>query len=324
MLGLGLALLVERFDRRIRDPDELADAYGVPLLGTIPMRPGFAEAGAEALPAADADAFALLRARIRYFNVDRDVRTLLLTSAIPGEGKTTIALNLALAEATSGNSQVLLLEADLRRPVLAKRLALQITPGLGEILARSATLDAALRRVPVPLRISGNGSVHSFNIITAGALPPNPAELLASRAMADLLRALAKRFDPIIIDSSPTSVIPDPMPLMRLVSGTIIVGRLGSITRDSARELREQLGKLKAPALGVVANAVTPKTGYYERHRYANSTHRQRSYDALVSPWEDATRGPAPSPSPSEPPAIPRPNSSARRARTGPDRRGGR
>jgi receptor protein-tyrosine kinase len=282
LLGIGLAVVVERFDRRILEPNEFADAYGVPLLGTVPKRLAFADAGAKPVPATDAEAFSLLRARIRYFNLDRNVRTLLLTSALPDEGRTTIALNLALAEAASGNSNVLLLEADLRRPALAKRLALETSVGLGEILAGSATLRSALRRVPVPLATGGNGSIPSFNIITAGALPPNPMELLASQAMANLLSALAERFDPIIIDSPPVSVIPDAMPLMRLVSGAIIIGRLGSITRDSARELGDQLRKLKAPVLGVVANAVTGTAGYSDRHRYPFSAKPQRSDDPGV------------------------------------------
>jgi receptor protein-tyrosine kinase len=264
LVGLALAFGAERFDRRVRDAAELEEAYGVPVLGAVPDSESYAAAGTKALPTSDAEAFALLRARLRYFNVDRDVQSLLVTSAFPGDGKTTVALNLALAEAVAGNAKIVLLEADLRRPALARRLGIRQTPGLAEILSRNATLDSALHVVPAPGRPHRNGSTTAFSIITAGAIPPNPAELIESRAMIDLLSALTERFDLVIIDSPPTSVVSDAIPLMRLVSGVVIVSRIGLTTRDAARHLREQLTKLKASTLGVVANAMPAKgRGYY-------------------------------------------------------------
>ena len=117
----------------------------------------------------------------------------------------------------------------------------------------------------VPDAAMENGPSPCFAIITAGATPPNPAELVESRAMIELLSALSERFDLVIIDSPPTSVVSDAMPLMRLVSGVVIVSRIGVTTRDAARHLREQLRKLKAPTLGVIANSVSLKRdGYYQ------------------------------------------------------------
>ena len=264
LLGLGMVFLAERLDRRVRDPSELEQAYGVPVLGAVPQSPSYSGAGTQPLPGVEAEAFALLRARLRYFNVDREVRSLLVTSAIPGEGKTTVALNLAVAEAVAGNSRVALLEADLRRPALGQRLGLGSAPGLAEILSRNATLDEALCRVQVPGRGNGDGPAASFTVITAGAIPPNPAELVESRSMIDLLSALSEQFDLVIIDTPPTSVVSDAIPLMRLVSGVVIVSRIDVTTRDATRHLREQLRKLKAPTLGVVANAMPVKSrGYY-------------------------------------------------------------
>lgn len=284
LLGLGLAFLAERLDRRVRDVSELEDAYAVPVLGAIPESPSYSTAGTQALPPVEAEVFALLRARLRYFNVDREVRSLLVTSATPGEGKTTVALNLALAEAAAGNMSVVLVEADLRRPALRQRLALTRGPGLSEILSRNATIDEALTSCEIPGRGNGHGPTASFSMITAGASPPNPGELVESRAMIDLLGSLTERFDLVILDSPPTAVVSDAIPLMRLVSGVVIVSRIDVTTRDATRHLREQLRKLKAPTLGVIANAVPLKgRGYYGYGYYPSPYTSSDSEDGMTS-----------------------------------------
>ncbi len=274
LVGVGLAFGAARFDRRIRDPSDLEDAYGVPLLGTVSTRRSYAAIGRSVLPPSEAEPFALLRARLRYFNVDRDVRSLLVTSATLGEGKTTVALGLAIAEAAAGNSNVALVEADLRRPVLARRLDVDPMPGLAEVLSRNYEMEAAMRqlstrraaRLAVPGLDSRTYSRGSFTLIPAGAQPPNPAELLESRAMSELLSSLTQQFDLVVIDTPSPSVVPDAMPLLRLVNGTVIVARLNRTTRDAAQHLREQLEKLQSPTLGVVATAVPAKS----HRRYYN------------------------------------------------------
>ena len=247
LLGLGLAFLAERFDRRIRDCSELEEVYGVGVLGAVPFSRAIAMRGPAWRADATGEAFGILRARLRYFNVDHDVRSLLITSALPHEGKTTIAVNLAIAEAVAGSASTVLVEADLRHPKLARRLGLAAGPGLTEILTRNAKLNAALRHVYVGGAGGSNGATAGFSVITAGAMTPNPIEPLESRAMLDLLTALSERFDLVILDTSPPSVVPDAIPLMRLVTGVVIVARKNVITRDAARQLRDQLTKLRAP-----------------------------------------------------------------------------
>jgi succinoglycan biosynthesis transport protein ExoP len=300
LLGLGLAFLAERFDRRICDSSELEDAFGVALLGAVPFsrarelriraRPTAAVATArvELRSGASAEAFGLLRARLRYFNVDRDVRvvaetlapddrvvddaggrSLLITSALPYEGKTTIAVNLAIAEAVAGGTKTVLVEADLRRPRFGHRLKLGSGPGLTEILTRNANLDAAVRRVHVHGTGSNNGSTAGFSVITAGGLPPNPVELLEGRAMVDLLSVLSEQFDLVILDTPSPSVVPDAIALMRLVTGVVIVARKNVITRDAARQLSGQLNKLQAPTLGVVANEMSARSRGHREHAFA-------------------------------------------------------
>jgi polysaccharide biosynthesis transport protein len=257
LLGVGLAFVAERLDRRLRDVSELEEAYGAPVLGAVPASARFALAGTDPLAPREAEVFALIRSRLRYFNVDHDVRSLLVTSAVPGEGKTTIALNLAIAEAMAGNAKVLLLEADFRRPTLARRLGIQRGPGVGEILSRNISLDAAFQHVYVPRAGNGVGETATFTVLTAGALLANPTELVESHAMVELLAALSELFDLIILDSPPTSVVPDAIPLTRLVSGVVIASRLRVTSRDAAHQLRDQLIKLQAHTLGVIANAAS-------------------------------------------------------------------
>src|SRR5207302_1058290 len=133
LLGIGLAIGFERIDRRLNNPEQLESAIGLPLLGIVPMSPAYSHAkdgpAKLKLPGAEAEAFRLLRARLRYFDVDHPIRTVLVTSAAPGDGKTTVALHLAAAAATGG-ARVLLVEADLRRPTIAKQLTLDPTKGL--------------------------------------------------------------------------------------------------------------------------------------------------------------------------------------------------
>jgi len=274
LLGMCLVFVSERLDKRIRDPTELESAYGIPVLGVVPESHAYELAGTTPLPSVDTEAFALLRARLRYFNVDREVRSLLITSSTPGEGKTTVALNLAIAEATAGTGKVVLVEGDMRRPALAKRIGLKPVPGLAELLSHNATLDSVIHEVAVPRDTDDEPAAGpSFSVIVAGTIPPNPAELMESRAMADLLSTLAKRFDLAIIDTAPTLAVSDAIPLIRLVSGVLVVTRMNSATRDFARHLSEHLAKLNAPTLGVVANAMSVRAAgeYGYGYGYANT-----------------------------------------------------
>ncbi|MFL5779856.1 MAG: YveK family protein, partial [Thermoleophilaceae bacterium] len=131
LLGVGLAFLIDRLDRRLRDPKDVEDIVQRPVLGAIPRSRVLQRAriGQEALPPGEAEAFRMLRANLRYFNVDRDIRSVLVTSAAPGDGKSTVSSNLALAASEAG-TRTLLLEADLRHPTLARLMGLRSTPGL--------------------------------------------------------------------------------------------------------------------------------------------------------------------------------------------------
>ena len=154
LLGVGATLLVHRLDRRLREPDELEEAFGLPVIGAIPRSAAFARGKTHKVPDeidiahGEAEAFRLLRARMRYFNVDREVRTVLIVSAVPADGKTTVAVHLAAAAASSG-AKALLLEADLRRPTVSQRVGSTPSVGLAEVLTHGAELSEVTREISI-------------------------------------------------------------------------------------------------------------------------------------------------------------------------------
>lgn len=274
LLGAGLAFLFERLDRRMKDVGDLEKTYGLPLLGTVPESPALASSalGVSQLPFAEAEAFRMLRAKLRYFNVDRPLRSLFVTSVAPGEGKTTVAQHLAIAAASGSSSRVLLLEADLRRPRIAAAYGLEPLPGLAEVLTHQVALEDVVQQVAVGDTSNGTGRAKTLDVLVAGANPPNSAELLESAKMAHLLDEIASKYDFLVIDTPPTSVVADAIPLVSRVSGVIVVSQVGRSSRDAAAHLREQLERLGAPTLGVVANRVKASRGdtYYGYYGYAD------------------------------------------------------
>jgi len=283
LLGLGLTLLREQLDRRVRNVEDVEALYAVPVLGTIPQSRVIPELSpGEELPPTgmEGEAFRMLRANLRYFNVDRDVTSILVTSAAPQDGKTTVSWNIALAEARAGD-RVLLLEADLRRPAIARNLGLP-TPedGLSLVLAgASETADAVQK-------------VHGVDVLPAGPLPPNPAELIESQRMAELLAWAESEYDRVIIDTPPAAVVADALSLFNRVGGVVVVARLQQSEHAAAVNLRDQLLNTGAPVLGIVVNGVPApaESSYYRTHQGSDSFPAGGS-----EPETTAARSPGPS-----------------------------
>jgi capsular exopolysaccharide synthesis family protein len=269
LLGLGVAFLLERFDRRIREPRDLEAIYGLPLLGVVPESDALARSARRkgdpggAIPASEAEAFHLIRAHLRYFNVDKELRTLLVASAAPGDGKTTVARHLASAAARMGG-RVLLLEADLRRPTLAQQLDVSSGPGVSDVLIGAVLMNEAIQSVALD-QLSGEGSSgRTLDVLVAGAaLPPNPGELIESHAMEVLLEGVRSAYDLVVIDTPPLTAVSDAFPLLGKVDGVIIVGRVGRNRRDVAERLHQTLAGAGAPLLGVIANGFKATRGSY-------------------------------------------------------------
>lgn len=204
----------------------------------------------------------MLRANLRYFEVERPIQSVVVTSAAPGEGKSTVSWNLAAAGANAG-SKTLLIEAELRRPTFVREFKLRDGAGLSEILAGDASPWDVIQRFSSGA--SSNGSAHSgvMDVIVAGKIPPNPTDLLESGRMAELIRSAEETYDLVVIDTPPVAVVSDAIPLLKRAGGVIVVTLLGSTRRDAAGHLRRQLDGLGANVLGVVVNGVRGDDGVY-------------------------------------------------------------
>jgi capsular exopolysaccharide synthesis family protein len=263
LIGLLAVFLAERVDRTLRDEHEATEVFGLPLLGIIPSSRSLSKAAARKPLTATvvAEPFRLLRAQLRYFNVDREIRSVLVTSAAPGDGKSTVAWNMARTAASlAPDSSVLIVDADLRHSSVAAMTHLEPAPGLAEVLTRDVPIERAIRPFEVD-RPSG-GPPARLDVLTAGAPAPNPSELLESQKLRRLVEELHAQYDLVIFDTPPTSVVSDAIPLMTQVSGILIVVRLRNTRRDDAKRLHEQLVRLGAPALGLVLNDMSVAMGY--------------------------------------------------------------
>jgi capsular exopolysaccharide synthesis family protein len=255
-LGIGFAIWLERRDQRVRDAHDLETAFGRPILGRIPQSRRLARSspGTGALAPPEDEAFRTLRANLRHVMDEEGAQSVLVTSANPGEGKTTVAWNLARAEAAFG-ANVLIVEADMRRPVLARSLGASATPGLSQLLNAEASLEDLVQSTAFDERENGSASTARIDVLLAGTPPSNPAELLGSDRMQAVLETVPEAYDLVVLDTPPASVVSDVIPMFESVGGVVVVGRLGMTTYESAVELREQLETLDAPVLGVVVNS---------------------------------------------------------------------
>jgi capsular exopolysaccharide synthesis family protein len=275
LLGVGLVLLREQLDRRLKDMGDAESVFDLPVLASIPESRSISKADRHAgvVAGSEAEAFLMLRANLRYFNVDRELRSILVTSAAPQDGKTTVSWNMAVAEARAGQ-RVLFIEADLRRPTLSEVLAVPSSRGLSLVLAGAVDAKDALQHA------------QGVDVLLAGPLPPNPAELLESQRMRQLVHWAEQNYDRVIIDTPPAAVVADAIPLMNRVSGVVVVVRLGRSRRDAAEHLREQLANIEAPVLGVVVNGAPARTSTY----YYSSDERGLFAEPEAKPGRSAER----------------------------------
>jgi capsular exopolysaccharide synthesis family protein len=304
-LGGSLALLRETHDRRLRDSEEVTDVLDTPVLTTVPTSEAILQARSlqddAALPPAEAEAFRMLRTTLRYFHKGHGtIKSVLVTSALSGEGKTTVAHNLAVAAAEAGES-VVLIDADLRHPSLAAALRANPSPGLAEFL-RGETSEGVIRRVPLPAPVN-SATPRTLDVITAGTHSANPCDLLDSPQMKGIIRELEGRYDLVVLDVPPTAIVSDAVPLVSRVSGVIVVARLSKSTREATANLAEQLGRLDAPLLGVVINCLSRGDSRYG-YRYDYGYHYHQSGVPGLNGQPIPSRAPA-APAPVAPAQVP-------------------
>lgn len=262
LLGGGIALLRARLDDRVRDSEELSELWELPIVGLIPQTGTLKDSGRVVPEPAALEALSLARTNLRYLNVGGRVKTVLVTSALESEGKSTVTWNLAIAAALA-SSKVLVVEADLRRPKLSSRLSLS-GAGLSEVLAGMVSLDNTITTVEV----KGADSAHvatTVDVLPAGLVPPSPVALLEGPATKPLLAQLRERYDIVLIDTPPATVVADAVAISDEVDGVVIVSRLGTVRRGALKRLKEILTAVDAPVLGQIVNSdVAAKSyGYY-------------------------------------------------------------
>jgi succinoglycan biosynthesis transport protein ExoP len=265
VLGLGLAFAAAALDDTYKTSDEVRDALNLPVLGNIGRLPEAAQRnGIYQLVmllfprSAVAEAFRTMRTNVEFADVDSGLHSLLVTSASVGDGKSTVAANLALAFAQAGR-RTILVDADLRQPSLHTYFDLSNTFGLTTLL-RSEVIDTAqvVRVVDEP----------NLRVITSGPLPPNPAELLGSNRMRAIVGTLKSEADLVVFDSPPSAAVTDAAVLAGLVDGTIVVVAAGITRRHVARQLDESLTRVGGRVIGVVLNRIRSRDqdGSYETY----------------------------------------------------------
>lgn len=200
------------------------------------------------------ESYKMLRTNINYMNVDTDIKVILVTSSTAGEGKTTTSTNMAITFAKTGK-KTLLVECDLRKARVHKICSLPQEPGLTNILTEKTSMAAVIKKID---------GVDNLDIITAGHLPPAPAELLASHALENLIDEAKNEYDTIILDAPPVLNVTDAAILQRVCDGIILVVAAGETKKDAVRQAKRNLDKVNARLLGVVLTKIDQKSkGYY-------------------------------------------------------------
>lgn len=273
LLGFFIASMIAfvstSLDDSIKDPDQAADAVGVPTLGTIPrIKSGKDQRAAYKLatlryprsPAAEA--YRAIRTNIDFASIDAPIKTLLVTSAMPAEGKTVTAANLGVVFAQGGR-RVLLIDADLRKPGAHEIFGLPNVHGLTTLLGTDAVRADAIVQPTAQVNL---------DVLSPGTLPPNPADLLGSQRMRTVLASLSATYDLLIFDSPALEVLSDSAVISSFVDGTILVVDAGRSRKEPVRRAREALTRANANMIGVVFNGFSEQpSADYERYYGANS-----------------------------------------------------
>lgn len=267
ILGIGFAFLRNYLDRTIKNPEEI-EGKGISVLAWVPSIEELSELGSSQLEfivankpnATASESFKALRTRVMYSKLESELKTILVTSSVPGEGKTTVAINLSGSFALA-DKKVLLLDCDLRKPRIHSVFKSERFPGLSDYLFSNVTLEDIIR--PTKLQ--------NLSYITSGTIPPNPSELLGSKQMADFLEKLRSLYDIIILDSPPFISVTDPEILARVSDGTVLIVQANKTPLDAFLKTYGRIVNIDHHKfLGSVLNNFSLKSayGYYYNYYY--------------------------------------------------------
>ncbi len=292
MAALGVIFLIEYLDDSIKNNQDVEKLIGRSSLGAIALID--ADTTSRHLVSLTAprspvsEAFRVLRANIKFSEVDHPIRSMLITSSGAAEGKSTVTANLAVVTAQSGK-RVILVDADMRKPTVHKTFELTNAQGLTTaLLTNAGPVGAYLQPTDVP----------GLQILTSGPLPPNPAELLGSQRMADLVTELLGEADVVMFDSPPLLAMADAALLARICDGTLLVAQADATRREIFISALDQLQKSGARLIGVVLNQVSTRRGsyyyyyQYQYDRYADGGEDGKKINTRRWPWSKQTDRP--------------------------------
>jgi capsular exopolysaccharide synthesis family protein len=279
LFGIGLAFLFEYLDDSIRTKEDLERlAPTLPVLGLIPVLAAWRDRKESRLvtrsdPTSPAsEAYRSLRTSIQFLGLDRPVQALVVTSPNAAEGKTTTLTNLAVVLARAGQ-EVIVVCSDLRRPRLHEFFGVSNAVGFTSVLLGEAPLSVAVQRAP---------DLERVRVLASGPIPPNPSELLSSDRAAELLDALRRQADIVLIDAPPVLPVTDAAVLSTRVDGTLLVSTANVTTRKHLSRAIELLRHVDARMIGIVLNGVTEESGYgYAYKYYRDEQPKQRKLEAV-------------------------------------------
>jgi succinoglycan biosynthesis transport protein ExoP len=292
VLGVGLALLLDQFDTRVRTQEEAAEITGMPVIGAIRKLSGKALGGDPLTVLTDsrspaAEAIRKLRSNLEFADVDGDLKSLVITSALQHEGKSLAICSLALSMAAAGR-RVVLVDGDLRRPQVHRYLDLPSREGISTVLTGRSNLRQALQSRTVGPSLttrdrSGETSTlmgsEPLHVLTSGPVPPNPAEVIASNSFAAIIAELEQEFDLVIVDAPSVLAVGDTAAIARCVNGLVLLADLTMVKRPSLKEASRQIAQMPCRKLGLVVVS----DGHI--HRYA---HHYEYYAEFESPLDTA------------------------------------
>ncbi len=265
--GVGLAFFLEYLDNTVKTPDDIEERYNIPVLTTISKLKNKNKTSYKMVldepSSALAESFKSLRTSI-MLSSDSPPKTILVTSMAPGDGKTTVASNLAIAIAGS-ESSVLLIDCDLRRSMLHEIFGLKNTKGLSTFIAGASDMNI-IQDVPVK----------NLSVITSGPTPPNPSEMLISKKLKDFIHELKNKFDFVIIDTPPVMSVSDTLIVSKIVDASLIVTRFGKTTYEMMNHGLKSMADIESKVIGTVINAVDEKkSGYHDYYHYYSSDNQK-------------------------------------------------
>ena len=284
MAGLGVAFLLDKWDSTFKTREDVEEQLNLPVLGELVMLNATAGEGKEFDPgmafiedqrSVFAESIRTIRTGVSLSGLDSSAQVIVVTSTMSGEGKSTVAMNLALSMGQLGN--VLLVDADMRRPTLAKRFGMDSRVlGLTDFISGTAKVAETIQRIP--------GDIH---LLPAGSnLPPDPQKILSSDRFHLVLQKMGELYDTVIIDSAPIEMVSDAQLLAKLATGLVYVVKSDDTPRQAVRQGINTISHVKAPILGIVLNQIDPKKvgsygkykyGYYRYSNYSNYGYGERT-----------------------------------------------